>query len=211
MTLVSSRADAFASFKGPLFQYRVFKSINREKSEERFWTVFSQGKRSVLVRYLWGKLLWDELNKLESTIFWHLSEITNDPIIYLSLAALNNGVNKKLLRKRLENNPFNLKFVSRQQYLSIKSQVNFFFKEETVTLRPTTKFSGWVKQHNDKGSLGPEREENFSTFLDPISDVKFEIILKYLTVGEIDFLQGDVVVRPEDAKKQKRSPLTKKK
>jgi len=171
------------------------KSIDREKGVLRRWIVFSQGKRSTLVRYLFGKLLWDELNSLEQSIFWHLSEITLDRTIYLSIKALVLGVSKKDLRKRLEKGSFlDLKFISRQQYLTIKGRVNFFFLEEVINLRRTPKYSGYTRHYKDKGSLRPEREF-ISEVFDPTNDVNEEIILNYLTVGEIT-LFGGVVLSP---------------
>jgi len=184
--------------------FSIVKSINRNTGELRRWTVFSQGKRRILVKYLWGKFLWDELNLIELSVFWHLSEVTSDRSIYLGLKALTLGVSKKLLRERLSNSPFNLFNITRKQYLSIKGRVNFFFLEETVNLRTVPKFSGYTKHHKDKGSLGPEREEILSQIFDPITDVSDEIILKYLTVGEFSLFLGEWVNHPEDAKKQKR-------
>jgi len=201
---VSKPSEAFASFRGPMISYPIVKSINRETGQLRRWVVFSQGKRSTLVRYLWGKLLFDELNGLELKVFWHLNEITKDKSIYLSLKALALGVSKRKIRERLETNPFGLSFVSRQQYLSIKGRVNFFFLEETINLRTVTKYSGYCKHHKDKGSLGPEREEIFPQIFDPLHDVLDEVILKFLTVGEITFFQENVVFRPDEANKQKR-------
>lgn len=192
-TSVSKPSEAFASFKGPLINYYVVRSIDREKGLLRRWTVFSQGKRSVLVKYLFGKLLWDELNSFEKLVFWTLTEITQERTIYLSLKALILGCSKRDLRRRLEKSPFEeLRYITRQQYLSIKGRVNFFFLEETVTLRSVPKFTGYTKHHKDKGSLGPQRYENISEVLDPISDISEEILLEYLTVGKFPLFGGRI-------------------
>jgi len=197
--------ELISSFRGPMIRYKIVKSIDRNKGTICFWSVFSQGKRRTLVRYLWGKLLWDELNSLEREVFWHLSEITLDKTIYLGLKALAFGISKKLLRERLEKNPFGLSRISRQQYLSIKGSVNFFFKQEEVILQAVPKYSGYARHHNDKGSLRSfEREVSFSPIFDPLYDEMLKIIFEYLTVGVITLFHGGVVFHPEEAKKQKR-------
>lgn len=174
--------------------------MNRETGLLRRWTVFSQGKRSTLVRYLFGKLLWDELNNFENTIFWHLQEVTNDKTIYLSLKALILGTSKNDLRRRLEKGEF-LGFwnITRQQYLTLKGRVNWFFLEETVSLRRVPKFSGYTKHHKDHGSLSPEREF-ISEIFEPVNDVSEELLLRYLTVGEFS-LFGGVYIHPDEDQK----------
>jgi len=201
---VSRPSEVLTSFRGPLISFPIVKSINRETGILRRWIVFSQGKRSTLVRYLFGKLLWDELNSLESSVFWHLPEVTKDSTIYLSLKALVLGVSKRDLRRRLEAGQFlGLMFISRQQYLTLKGRVNWFFLEETITLRKPIKFSGYTKHHKDKGSLGTEREYFISEILDPTNDVSEETILEYLTVGEFS-LFGGVVFHPDESETTKR-------
>lgn len=198
LTSDSRITEAIASFRGPMSSFSLVKSIDRNKGTARRWIVFSTGKRSVLVRYLFGKWLWDELNSLELDVFWHLPEITSNVTIYNALRAFVDGTPKKILRKRLEKgqNLLNLLFISRQHYLTLKGRSNWIFIEETITLRQIPKFSGYTKHHKDKGSLGPERD-NVSVFLDPVVDISENIIYHYLTVGEISIL-GDAVIRPDE-------------
>lgn len=191
---VTKTSEVFTSFRGSLIQYQVVKSIDRNKGTIRFWTVFSQGKRSTLVKYLWGKLLWDELNVTERTLFYHLKEITLDKSIYLGLKALVLGVKKRDLRERLEKAPiFGLWSISRQQYLSIKGRVNFFLLENEVPLRKVPKYSGYTKHYKDKGSLNPEKVDYYSEIFVPNSDISDDVILTYLTVGEIPLFGGRVL------------------
>jgi hypothetical protein len=203
--LVSSRSDAIASYRGPLISFPIVKSLDREKGLLRRWIVFSQGKRPALVKYLYGKLLWDELNRLELDIWWHLREITEDISIYLSLKALVLGTPKRDLRKRLLESPFPELWVpTRQQYLSVKGQVSFFLKEETLTLRRIPKFKTYTKHYKDKGSLGIDREYYFPEILEPYENVSEEILLKYLTVGEFSLFRGEVPYPDEEPKSSKR-------
>jgi hypothetical protein len=195
-TLVSKLSEVLTSFRGPLVSYPIVKSIDREKGVLRRWIVFSQGKRSVLIKYLFGKLLWDELNSFELTILYHLREVSEDRTIYLSLKTLVLGVSKRTLRERLQKGSFlGVWSISRQQYLTIKGRVNFFFLEEVINLRRTPKFSGYTKHYKDKGSLRPEREL-ISEIFEPISDVSENYILQYLTVGEIPLFGGSVILSP---------------
>lgn len=206
--LVSKPSEVFTSFRGPLLHFPIVKSINREIGILRRWIVFSQGKRSTLVKYLFAKLLWDELNSIERQVFWYLSEITSDVTIFLSLKALNLGTSKKDLRRRLEKSPFSeLKFISRQQYISIKGRVNFFLYEEEINLRKPTKYSGYTKHFKDKGNLGTEREYYLSEVLEPFENVKEEILLNYLTVGEFSLFGGEISYPDENKKSSKRSKI----
>jgi len=181
------------------------KSIDREKGLLRRWVVFSQGKRPTLVKYLFGKLLWDNLNNFEMDVFWHLREITDNTSIFLSLKALNLGVNKRDLRRRLDNSPFpELQGISRQQYLSIKGQVSFFLKEETLILRKVPKFKTYTKHVKDQGTLGPSREYYFTDLFEPYEKVSDEILLSYLTVGEFSLFRGEVPYPDDEPKSSKR-------
>jgi hypothetical protein len=157
---------------------------------------------------LFGKLLWDELNKEEKKIIFFLPEVTNDLTIFLSLKALNLGVSKRDLRRRLEKSPFpELKFISRQSYLSIKGCVQFFFKFEEINVRKVKKYSGYTKHYKDKGSLGPEREYYFSDILDPYENVSEEILFQYLSVGEFPLL-GGVAHYPDEVPEEPKRPIS---
>jgi hypothetical protein len=191
LTSASKLSEQLRSFRGPLQSFSIVKSINHEKGTLRRWVVFSQGKRSVLVQYLWGKFLFDELTKSETNMFWHLSEITRLPSIYLCLKALALGVSKRDLRKRqMYLTLFGLKPITRQQYLTIKGRVQFIFLEEEINLRRTPKFSGYTRHHKDHGSLGLEREI-ISEVLEPVRDVSEQAILELLTVGKFSLFGGE--------------------
>lgn len=205
-TSVTRPSEVYTSFRGPMISFPIVQYIDREKGTLRRWIVFSQGKRRTLIQYLFGKLLWDNLNAEETRVFWHLTEITRDRTIYLSLKALVQGVSKRDLRRRLEKAEFlSLWFVSRQQYLTLKGRVNWIFLEETINLRKTPKYSGYTKHYKDKGSLGPGRDI-VSEILEPVDDISDEIILSYLTVGEIS-LFGGVVLHPEESQKTRNGKL----
>lgn len=205
--LVSDQSEVFTSFRGPIFQYPIVKSIDRNNGVLRRWIVFSNGKRSVLVKYLYGKWLWDELNVQERLLFFSLKEVTEDLTIYLSLKAQILGVSKVTLRERLRRNKWfsELRYISRQSYLSVKGRTFYLLKEEEIILRRTPKYSGYTRHYKDKGHIGNRRDITISELTEPFVDVNYDIILHYLTVGEIS-LFGGVIFRPdEDIKSPKRS------
>ena len=195
----SRLSEVYTSFHGPMNQYQIVQYIDREKRTLRRWIVISSGKRSTLIRYLFGKLLWDNLNSLEQRVFWSLTEITTNQSIYLSLKALAENFEKKVIRKNLLNAPefLGLEGISRQQYLTLKGRVNCIFKEETISLRKGPKFSGYTKHYKDKGSLGTGRDWLISEVLEPFLDVQEEIKYYFLTVGKLPPL-GSGIALPDD-------------
>jgi len=188
--------------RGPLHRYPIVISINRDKGTVMRWLCFSKGKRRTLLKYLFGKIIWDELSNFERTVFFTLQEVTEDFTIYLSLKAMILGTNRRDLRKRLENGHFlGFWFVSRQQYLSIKGSIDFFLIREELHPRRTTKYSGYTKHYKDKGSLRPHVETFVPETDGLIDDVTDKLKLEYLTVGKIPFFQGDRIGYPEDDQK----------
>jgi len=157
-------------------------------------------------------MFWDELNTIESKVWWSLSELTSDSSIFLCMKALGLGLSKKIIRDRalFLKDSFGFKFITRQQYLTIKGRVNFFLIQETVNLRRVPKFSGYTKHHNDKGNLGPEREFNLSEILEPEVNVSEEIYWEYLTVGKISLFGGECTFPDETPKRVETVPYFKK-
>jgi hypothetical protein len=198
----SNRSEAYASFgKGPLTEIRIDVSIDRNTGLCRRYVLFSRGGRRVIINYLFGKLLWDELSVVERKLFLSLHECTRDRTIYLSLKALVFGVPKSILRERLETlSKLGLcSYVSRQQYLSIKGQTLAVLFEETFTLRKVPKYSGYTRHYKDQGSLGKPHEEFLNSELDDLFDMKEfdDIVFLFLTVGELTLLSDNVYVLPE--------------
>lgn len=182
-----------------MHRYPIVISVDHQNGVLRRWIVISQGRRSTLTHYLFGKLLWDELSKEEREVFWRLPEVLNNKTIFITLKAINLIDNKKLVRERLLNSPFpELQGITRQQYLSIKGRVTFLLYEEKINLRKTPKYSGYTRHYKDKGQLGLQREEILSEILDPVYDVTDEVLLNYLTVGEISLLDTQVRVHLPD-------------
>jgi hypothetical protein len=177
-------------------KFKVNLSIDREKGLRKDLVLLSSGGRTTVIRYLIGKLLWDELTNKEKELLYSLPESLKFPYFQI-LKSLNN-TEKSLVRKRYNSIAyiFKLKEITRQQYLSIKGQCLILLYEEERILPKVTKFSGYVKSHKDHGTLGEEREylsEEFS----PVIDLE-SILYSFLTVGEFPFKE---ILLPDDGPK----------
>lgn len=201
-------STALAEIKGGFRRYTIVRSIDREKGLLKRWTILSPGRLDALVRYLWGKWLWDELSQEEYAIFLSMDIIFKAPTIYLSLKAKLFGVSKKDIRHRLEtlHNLMGTVYVSREQYLSIKANCTFFFVEEDRPLASVPKYSGYTRHYRDQGSLSKIRPDMVSDFVEVPSFVDQDrLIFEFLTVGEIISSSGQVFFLPEDDSKKNRN------
>lgn len=181
------------------FQYPITISIDYNKGLIERWTVFSQGKRSTLVRYLFGKWLWDELTSEEWRVFILLPEVLSDYKIFIPISKnINESIPKKIIRKRLEDlsKIMSIIYLTKQQYKSISSQSNFLLYENRSRLAKTPKFSGYTKHYKDKGNLPREKTLMPSETLEfeEIDDSIQTIFSFYLTVGKIFLPSGEIIL-----------------
>jgi hypothetical protein len=198
------------NFRG-FVEFTIERNIDRNKGISWRWNVLSLGRRSILVDYLWGKFLWDELTKFEKEVFFTLPEITKEKSIYLGLKALAFGISKSEIRERLEylSNFGFIKFITRQQYLSIKGQVKFVFIEEKFTLQKSPKYSGYTKHYKDKGTLTKVKPEMISELTEYYYDENNdELLFHFLTVGDIILLSQWMYFLPDDGPKKVRNSDT---
>lgn len=203
-------SETKVSWKGPLFTFSIAESVDRTKGILRRWNVFSSGKRSTFGRLLKGKWLWDELARDEQKIFWSLGEVLSDKVFFACLKAFANGTPKKLIRERLKTCPFEINFISRQQYVSLKGRVHYSLQLEEVSLRRTPKYSGYTRHHKDQGTLGTSRDyEIVSDLLATPESVDEELLLTWLTVGEFSLFSGDVILRPDETQLGRNGVITK--
>jgi len=79
--------------------------------------VLSSGKRDVVKRQLWLKLVWDQLTKVEFELF--LTLLKDSDYLYWSFLKLLVFVPKKILRKNLIKNEtiLGLKISTRESYI----------------------------------------------------------------------------------------------
>lgn len=165
----------------------LIRDINRDNRTSRVLVLLSSGRRSVVIRYLMNKLIWDELSVDERTILLAFPEALNYPNFEIQLSITREG--KRAVRERLKKiSPIlGLQYTSRQQYLSIQGQLLISFYEEERILSKTIKYSGYSRSHNDHGSINEKSgDEPLSVEYSPIIDHS-SILLNFLTVGEFPF------------------------
>jgi hypothetical protein len=86
-------------FKGRFFTFRSTYFVDQENRSKQSFLVFSSGRREVVKRYLWLKLVHDQLTRIEYDLFINLLEEDDDKIwSFLKLLVF---TPKKLLRDRL--------------------------------------------------------------------------------------------------------------
>lgn len=132
-----------------LFAIQTNPDITKTGASKR-WIVLSSGKRSVLVRYLFLKYIYDELTREEYYLFLSFSETTSIVPIFFALRARINRIPKKVIRKILEKVQFP-KFtkVSREEYLSLR-QIEFQIEEKIYPpIKKPKPYSGYSKGYKD--------------------------------------------------------------
>jgi len=114
------------------------------------WTVRSSGRRSVLIRYLFLKFLYDELTQEEYKVFLSFPDTTSVIPIFYALRARIEGIPKKVIRKILETLTFpGFKVPTRDEYIGLK-QIRFTHKIETEPpIRKPKPYSGYSKGYKD--------------------------------------------------------------
>jgi len=174
-------------FSGGFKTFSVIQFNDREKGTESRLFVYSQGSRPKVHKYLWLKMLWNELTKLEWELFYSMTETLNSEMIYGSLRAIN-FQGKRRTRKRLlessliedKDKPTHDRY---RGFMRLKVEIS----KETRSLPKVPKFSGYIKSASAVGSKQPRK----SSFLDLIAvnenDYKMDIVFDwftYLTIGE---------------------------
>lgn len=174
-------------FSGGFKSFSVSQSSDREKGTESRLFVYSQGSRTKVHEYLWLKMLWNELTKLEWELFYSMPETLNSEIIYSSLRAIN-FQGKRRTRQRLIASPLIEKkdkptHDRYRGFMRLKVEIS----KEIRSLPKVPKFSGYIRSASAVGSKSPGK----SSFLDLMvvneNDYNMEIVFDwftYLTIGD---------------------------
>lgn len=165
------------------FNIKTISDILHNGAIER-WIVISSGRRSVLVRYLFLKFLYDELTKEEYKIFLSFNEVTSIVPIYFALRARYKGYKKKYIRKVLEIIQFpGFARVTREEYQSLR-QIQFSFEKRIFPpIEKPKPYSGYSKGYKDgKRNSKLQIEELDSSPLEPspIFEDEVNILLEFL-------------------------------
>jgi hypothetical protein len=147
-------------FKGRFFTTRVTTFVDQENRSKVGFLVFSSGKREVVKKMLWLKLVHDQLTKIEYELF--ISLIDDKDVKIWSFLKLLLVTPKRLLRKRLLETESQQgdEVSTRASYIGTKS-INIEIQKETRRLPKTKKFSGYIRSLASRGKnqLGTGRIE----------------------------------------------------
>jgi hypothetical protein len=146
------------------------------------WIVISSGKRSKVIRYFFLKFLYDELTKKEYEVFLSFEEVTRIFPIYFALKARNKRINKKTIRKILENIKFpSFKIPTREEYQGLKTMYVSFEKKTYPPIIKPKPYSGYRRSQKDGKSSGTSVEEFNSTPLEfrPIFEDEINIFIDF--------------------------------
>lgn len=193
----SEAARKIPNFSGGFSTVRVTLSTDREKGTIVRFVVFSSGKRHSLFKYLWHKLVWDELSKLEFELFLSMPESLSNPKIVGFLRS-RLSIDKRVLRKRLNMLELLLgeKVTSLESYRGLK-RMRLDIQKEIGRLPKVPKFSGYCRSISAIGksqgcSVKPEPASDFEFVCEEEFDWFF-----HLSVGEITLL-SQAYSLPED-------------
>lgn len=186
------------NFPGTFRTWTCTYNINREKSRAHRFVVFSSGKRQKVLNHLWLKLVWDELSQIEFLLFINCPEIlSNNKIVGFLRTRLK--FDKKILRKRLiqMEKLIGEKPSTRERYNGTK-RISIDIQMEEISLRPTKKFSGYVRNissigRSKGGAVLPE-----PIFEDYVEDIEPIDWYDILSVGEFTLLSQRIVLPEED-------------
>lgn len=167
------------------------------KGEVVRWYVISSGRRTTLFEFLFLKWLWNELTIQEWAFVLSLPEFYSSKEFIACARALASGVSKTDIRTRLEkyHSLVGLKQLSRLRYVSMK-RIRYFLQEVVLTDQPAKKFSGWVRHHNDQGSL--RKSSIFELQSQGFTDIVEIDLFKVLSVGTVTILNLEVKLSPDD-------------
>lgn len=130
------------------FSFRTDIVTNNKGVIERR-VVLSTGKRPALVRYLFLKMMYNELTKEERELFLSFKESTSNIQYYFALRARNKGIMKKTIRKILEVLDLGQPLISYKEYISLK-QIEFSYKKETKPpIKKPKPYTGYSKGYKD--------------------------------------------------------------
>ena len=155
-------------FRGGFFTWRSTIFTDQENGVKAVFLVLSSGKRDVVKRQLWLKLVWDQLTKVEFELF--LTLLKDSDYLYWSFLKLLVFVPKKILRKNLVKNEtiLGLKVSSRESYIG-SLRTNIEIQKEIRNLPKPPKFSGYIKSLSSRGKSLPGEKG-----IEPLSSVPSE-------------------------------------
>jgi hypothetical protein len=141
-------------FRGGFFTWSSTIFTDQENGVKAVFLVYSSGKREVVKKFLFKKLVWDQLSKIEFELF--LTLLKDSDYLYWSFLKLLVFVPKKILRKNLVKNEtiLGLPVTSRESYLG-SLRINIEIQKVIRNLPKPPKFSGYIKSLAARGKSRP--------------------------------------------------------
>lgn len=178
-------------FKGGFHSFEVMINEDREKGTKDVFLVFSSGKREATLKYLWHKLVWDELTRNEFSLFI-LTLKDKDEKKWAFLKALN-SMSKRSLRKRLTDVETLIgdTVTSQKSYQGLK-RMHIELYQRTKKLPKAPKYTGYVRSIASLGKGSPRS----SSILEAIVEIPYESEEKIdwyylLTVEKLSFFREE--------------------
>lgn len=141
----------FPRFHGGFHTWRSTIFVDQENRSKVDFLVFSSGKREAVKRYLWLKLLWNSLSKIEFELF--LSLLSDSDYKEWSYLKLSLQIPKKKLRVRIiiaELFLGDTEISWRKSYIG-SLRIRIEIQKEIRKLPKTKKFSGYIKSLSARG------------------------------------------------------------
>lgn len=161
----------FPRFKGRFFTFRVTTFVDHENRSKASLLVYSSGKREVVKRALWLKLLHDQLTKIEFELFIYLVG-EKDYKIWSFLKLLIKSPKSQLREKLLASErQLGEQESSRSSYQGTL-RINIEIQREIRRIPKTKKFSGYIKSLAARGKSKPgtKRIELLSTITEDFKE-----------------------------------------
>lgn len=160
MAETQSGIRKFPRFRGRFFTWRATIFVDQDNRFKSNFLVFSSGKREAVLEYLWHKLVWDSLTRIEYELF--ILTLKDNEYKKWNFLKFLLEYDKVQLRKRLISAETILgsKISSREKYLGYKG-ISIEIQKETRRLPKTKKFSGYIKSlaSRNKSPRGESRIE----------------------------------------------------
>ena len=194
--------DFKPDFPGPFHTWSVVFNRNEERNFVERFLVFSVGKQGTVNKYLWHKLVWDQLSRKEFFLFLSLPNTLMDPKMHGFLRA-KMEVPLRVLRKRLNH----LEALTGEKETSLASYQGYRSQRLTIYLDRRNLHRKLLKTKRVKSpSQVGTKSSGKILFIEPLAPTNFQVDnefawYSFLTVGEIPLLGGNVTLSLKRTKK----------
>lgn len=146
----------FPRFSGSFHTWRSTIFIDQENSLSFNFLVFSKGKREAVKRFLFLKLLWDNLSVIEYELF--LTLLSDKDAMLWSFLKFLNYVPKSILRRKIlvATRLLLIEVPTRESYIGYRGMC-IEIQKETRRLKKAKKFSGYIKSLSSRGKNSGEQ------------------------------------------------------